>query len=415
MAGRLSVARVKTAKPGVHHDGDGLRLIVKESGRKSWVLRVQTDGKSRDIGLGSADLGSEVNPLLAAVPLLSRKTLTLAEAREKAALLRKLAKAGLDPRAERDRDRSAPPTFAQAIDLAHAELKKGWTAKHEASFKSSLEQHVRPVIGDLRVDAVDAAAVRLALAPLWMEKPAMAAKIRVRIDQVLAFAKAHGWRTLPPPSSREVKPGLARQPRGGNFAAMPYADVPEFMQRLTERAATASQLALAFTVLTASRSGEVRNAAWKQIDLDAGLWTRPAAIMKTKIAHTVTLSPQAVGILKRARILFGDKGLIFPGAKGEPLSLNSLPKALRAMGVTGATVHGFRSSFRDWAAEQMPTIPAMVAEMALAHRVGNATEQAYLRSDLIAMRKTMMAAWGDYCTGRGRVDELAARRKAKGR
>lgn len=412
--GKLSVARVKSAKAGIHHDGDGLRLVVKPTGRKSWVLRVQVNEQSRDIGLGTADSGSDVDPVLAAVPLLNRKSLTLAEAREKAALLRKLAKAGLDPVVERDRDRSPPPTFAEAIKLAHAELAKGWTPKHAAAFLSSLNQHARPVIGDLRVDAIDATAVRLALAPLWTYKPAMAAKMRVRIDQVLAFAKAHGWRKLPPPSAREIKPGLARQPRAGNFAAMPYADVPAFMARLASRMANPSQLALAFTVLTASRSGEVRNATWEQIDLAKGLWTRPAAIMKAKIAHVVTLSRQAVEILERARVLSGGEGLIFPGLRGKAMSDATMSKALRAMGVEGATVHGFRSAFRDWAAEQMPTVPAMVAEMALAHRVGTATEQAYLRTDLIAMRQSMMAAWGDYCSGRDRIDELAARRLAKG-
>lgn len=397
--GKLTAIKVKNAKPGRHADGDGLFLYVKESGARTFVLRVQYQGKRRDIGLGTADVdcsGREAfgahNPL-GTTSLMLRKSLTLAEAREKAAALRKLAKAGADPVAERDKERRVIPSFAEAVILTHKALAPGLAEKNAKAFLASLQEHANPKLGKLKVDAIGAAEVLLALAPIWTEKPVMAKKVRARIVQVLAFAKAQGWRTGALPDAREMKSGLSRQARGGNFAAMPFAEVPEFFAGQLGKGQSASRNALLFSILTAARSGEVRQARWEQIDIEARTWSRPADMMKMKEAHVVTLSNAAIALLKRVAPADARKGLVFPGVKGGPLSDMSLTKIMRLANRT-ETVHGFRSAFRDWAAEKMPSIPAMVAEMALGHRVGTSTEQAYLRTDLRDMRRTLMDAWG---------------------
>lgn len=375
--GKLTALKVQKAPPGVHGDGAGLYLRVKPSGARSWVLRVQVQGRRQDIGLGST------------------AELSLAEAREEAAKLRKAAKRGLSPIAERDREKRRIPTFAEAAKDAHAELSKGdgWSEKTAKAFKASLAEHATPKLGKLRVDAIGSSDVIAALSPIWTTKPDMARKVRSRIMQVLAFAKARGWRADALPDVRELRAGLARQKRGGNLAAMPYEQVPAFVAGELAKELPASRAAMLFAILTAARSGEVRHATWEQIDLEARTWSRPAAVMKMKVPHVVTLSDAAIALLDRFAPADMRKGLIFPGAKGRPLSDMSLSKMIRQAGHE-ATVHGFRSSFRDWAAEQMPTVPAMVAEMALAHRVGTATEQAYLRSDLRDMRRALMEAWG---------------------
>lgn len=415
--GKLTIATVKSAKPGRYADGDGLYLLVKPSGARSWLLRVQYQGRRRDIGLGAVDVASRLDdPALSEVPLMLRKALSLAEARDKATLLRKLAMAGLDPVAERDRDRRKIPTFAEAVELAHAEFEKGWVPKHAAAFKASLETHIVPHMGAARVDVIDHAAVRDALAEIWTDKPVMARKLRVRVNQVLGFAKSKGWRTRDLPDAKEVRKGLAKHSRASHFAAMPYKAVPDLVGSLLDQSDTPGRLALLFTILTAARSGEVRAATWEQIDLDAKTWSRPAEVMKMRQPHVVPLSDAALAVLERAKPHSGGKGLIFPGQRSrdgvKALSDMTLTKALRTAGHS-FTVHGFRSSFRDWAAEQMPTVPAMVAEMALAHSVGTETERTYLRSDLQEQRRVLMTAWGNYVTGTAAVDDLAAHRAKK--
>lgn len=376
--GKLTALKVEKAKVGVHGDGAGLYLRVKPSGARSWVLRVQVQGKRQDIGLGSL------------------AELSLAEAREEAARLRKVAKRGGSARAERDRVKLVVPTFAEAMKATHAELSKGWAVKTAAAFTASLEAHIVPKIGKHRVDAIDAADLQNALAVVWTEKPALAKKLRVRTMQVLAFSRAKGWRTAPLPDARELRAGLARQKRGSNFAALAYQDVPDFVASQLAKDDSASRMAMLFAILTAARSGEVRNATWEQIDLNARLWSRPADIMKMNVPHVVTLNDAAIAILERSAPADMRAGLIFRGIRlGRPLSDMSLTRIMRLAGRT-ETVHGFRSTFRDWAAEKMPTIPAMVAEMALAHKVGTATEQAYLRSDLRDMRRALMDAWGRF-------------------
>jgi len=359
------------------------------------------NGKRRDIGLGTADIDGAgrrafgTENILEETSIMLRKSLTLADAREKAAALRKLAKAGLDPIAERDRERRDVPTFAEALIIAHEALSHGWTKKSAKAFLASLLEHANPKLGRAKVDIIGSKEVVSVLQPIWTSKPVMAGKVNGRIMQVLAFAKAQGWRTDPLPDPREIRSGLPRQPRGGNFAAMPYAKVPEFFANQLAKEQTASRRALLFTILTAARSGEVRQATWEQVDLESGSWARPADMMKMKNAHVITLSSAAVTFLSCIAPEGERRGLIFPGLNGTLLSDMSLTKIMRLADLT-ETVHGFRSAFRDWAAEQMPIIPAMVAEMALAHRVGTATEQAYLRTDLRDMRRNLMEAWGRF-------------------
>jgi len=380
--GKLTDLKARNAKVGTHGDGDGLYLRVKPTGAKSWVLRVQFQGRRTDIGLGGYPTD-----------------LSLGEAREKAAQLRKLARQGKDAREERDREKVMIPTFKEAMLKAHAELSKGWSSKNAASFKSSLEDHIVPKLGTKRVDHITSADVIAALAVTWTEKPALAQKLRVRLLQVLSFAKANGWRKEALPDPRELRDGLAKRPKGGNFAAMPYKDAPGFVADQIGRDDSAGRLALLFTIATAARSGEARSAQWQHIDVKARTWARPAELMKGGLKHTVTLNDLALVVLERAKPLSGGKGLVFPGNRpGAPLSDMTLSKVMRTAD-RAETVHGFRSSFRDWAAEQMPTVPAMVAEMALAHSVGSKTEQAYLRSDLRDMRRTLMDAWSAFLLG----------------
>ena len=376
---KLSELRVKNAKPGVHGDGSGLYLRVKPSGAKSWVLRVQHMGKRQDIGLGGfpADL-------------------SLSDAREKAAHLRKLARKGGDARADRDKVKVRHPTFAEAVTEAHAALSKGWADRTGKSFKASLSEHAVPKLGAMRVDAIGAADIIVALAPIWTDKPVIAKKVRARILTVLAFAKARGWRSDSLPDARELRTGLAKQPRGGNFASVPFAEVPQFVADQLSKVPATSRMAMLFAVLTGARSGEVRLATWEKIDLKARTWSRTADDMKSDLPHVVTLNDAAIAILNQMAPAEARAGLIFPGAKaGKPLSDMSLTRIMRLAG-RSETVHGFRSAFRDWAAEKMPTVPAMVAEMALAHKVGTSTEQAYLRSDLRDMRRTLMNSWGRF-------------------
>lgn len=404
----LTAAGVRNAKTGRHADGDGLYLLVKPTGARSWLLRVQVDQRRRDIGLGSVDLIGKRDPAEADVSILNRRVLTLAEAREKASLLSRLAKAGRDPIAERDKDRSAVPTFKDATKRCHGDLKSGWAPKNAAAFLSSLEEHAFSALGDMRVDHIEASHIRDMLAPIWTDIPVMARKVRQRVGIVLNYAKSKGWRASEAPG-KSVTMGLARGHRGGNFAAMPYHEVPNFCADLEGKAVTVGRLALRFLILTAARSGEVRNAAWGQIDLERGLWNRPASMMKGKVAHTVTLSAPALALLDQVKVLgtsASDDALVFPSARGKPLSDMTLSKIMRDATVP-YTVHGFRSSFRDFAAEQMPTIPDPVAEAALAHTVPDAVVRAYKRTDFLEMRRKLLDGWADHLAGRSNVLRLA--------
>jgi integrase len=248
------------------------------------------------------------------------------------------------------------------------------------------------------VDSIDERDILAVLTPLWQQKPAAARKLRQRISVVLDFAKGHGWRQVGAPREG-LRPLLARQVRSGNFAAMPYSDVPAFLAELRDKPISAGRLALIFIILTAARSGEVRSACWAHIDFRARTWTRPPELMKTREAHVVTLSPAAMAVLEQAKPLrqLTDADLIFPGARGGRLSDMAVLNVVKAQG-RSFTVHGFRAAFRTWAAEQLPSMPEAVAEAALAHSVPDAVVRAYQRAKFMDLRRKLLDAWGAYVT-----------------
>lgn len=391
----LTALQVRNAKPGRHPDGKGLYLFVKPTGAKSWVLRVQANGRRRDFGLGPVDL----------VPL--------SEAREKAIQGRRMVRDGLDPSLEWKRRNDAVPTFAEAARRYYGNIKGGFrNARHSASWLSSLEAYAFPLIGSKPVDQIDTPAIQSVLLPIWLMVPETARRVRQRIGAVLDFAHGQGWRSVEAPM-RAVSKGLPNQPRKGeHFAAMPYSEVPELMQSLAGKSDTIGRLALRFTILTAARSGETRGATWDEIDLEAKVWSIPGARMKAGQPHAVPLPDAAVDILKTmAGFIAGHKGeLVFKGVTQKPrdsqssrdqtppLSDMTLTKALRDAGVKDYTVHGFRSSFRDWAAEQT-SFPGEWAEAALAHALPNKVEAAYRRTKFLDQRRKMMNAWASYVDG----------------
>lgn len=379
--GILTAISVRNAKPGRHGDGGGLYLLVRPSGARSWVLRIQRHGRRRDIGLGSI------------------AALNLAEAREKAAELRKHALNGRDPIAERDRDRGPIPTFKEAARAAHNDLKSGWTPKYAAAFLSTLDDHAFGLLGSRRVDSIDAALVRDMLSPIWTKIPTTARKVRQRVGTVLNYAYSKGWREHEAPM-KSVTLGLARQASAGNFAAMPYPEVPNFLAELRSKPETTGRDALMFLLFTAARSGEVRTARWSHIDLESATWNRPAQLMKNRLAHAVTLNQQAIELLRRRLANESPRpdDLIFPARNGKPLCDMTLSKVLKVAKVP-FTVHGFRSSFRDWAAETMPNIPDPVAEAALAHVVSDKVIAAYKRTTFVNLRRELLDAWGRALTG----------------
>lgn len=406
---KLTALSVKNAKPGRHADGNGLYLFVKpkpgkpdEGGAKSWLLRIQVDGKRRDVGLGSVSDVVKKLPLDATetiqIPLLHRKILTLGEARDKAALLRSAAKAGLDPVAERDKERRTIPTFRVAAQEAYNVLKDGFGGRGGDVFIKSLENHTFKVLGDQRVDKITAADITAALTPIWVTKPDMARKVRQRISKVLNFAHNKGWRPTEAPS-KSVSAGLVRQPKGGKYRAMPYTDVPAFVGKLFADMPTIGRRALIFQIFTAARPGEVRGARWGQIDFDKRDWNRPAELMKGfgAPAHTVTLSTAAIAFLEHLK---GDRepeddDLIFPGKSGVIMSDMTMNKVLRAAKLPYDS-HGFRSSFRDWTAEKMPAIGDSVAEAALSHTVSDKVVAAYKRTTFLEQRRELLEKWGQY-------------------
>ena len=391
--GKLTATAIKAAKqPGRYGDGNGLFLFVDKRGGNSWVVRVQKNGKRRDIGLGGA----------------SKVTLKLA--RERAALVRSQLEAGIDPVAERKKA-AGIPTFREAAAIVHAEHKRGWkNGKHQKQWLATLEAYAFPAFGDMSVAAIDAAAVRDALAPIWLNKPETARRVRQRIVTVIDWAVAKGYRDSPL-AMAVIDKALPRQrAKAKHHAALPYSDLPAFMAELRERESM-GRLALEAAILTAARSGDVRLATWAELDLDAATWAIPAERMKAGREHVVPLSPQALALFERMKAhRRGGSELVFPGTKrGKPLSDMTLTKALRDMGLA-VTAHGFRSTFRDWVAEQT-SFQSDVAEAALAHVVSDKTIAAYQRGTMLDKRRALMSAWADYCDGssRGNVVKLARR------
>lgn len=381
--GKLTALKVQRAKPGRHGDGDGLHLVVSDTGARKWVLRIQKNGKRHDLGLGSA------------------KDVSLAEARDAAQDLRKAVRKGASPLALREAQQ-AVPTFREVAEMVHREHKPSWkNAKHAMDWLSSLERYVFPRLGNQSINRIDGPMVRDVLSEIWLTIPETARRVRQRIGTVLDYAHAKGWHETAIPM-RTVSRGLPKQPRkNSHFAAMHWQDVPAFVANIegTLRAREAVRLALEFLILTAARSGEVRGARWSEIDLDEKTWSIPAERMKTGEPHRVPLSDRAIEILQRMREFRhsdDSDAFVFPGRKqGHPLSDVALSMPIRRAEL-GITVHGFRSAFRDWAAERT-SFPRELAEKALAHAVRNKVEAAYQRGDLFDKRRKLMDAWAQYC------------------
>ncbi|MEQ8817854.1 MAG: integrase arm-type DNA-binding domain-containing protein [Thalassobaculum sp.] len=376
----LTARKVETAGPGKYVDGRGLMLVVKETGAKSWVLRYQHDGRRRDVGLGP---WPEV---------------TLAAARERTIEIRRLVREGGDPVAAKRRAKAT--RFRDAADELVASKRDGWrNAKHAAQWMATLETYAHPKIGTMDVRAVGVDDVLAVLKPIWSEKPETASRVRQRIEAVLDYAAAKGLRDGDNPARwrghlDHLLPRPSKVKAVEHHAAVDWREIGAFMTALAGREGIAAR-ALAFAILTAARSGEVRGLRWSEIDIDAGIWTVPAARMKAEKEHRVPLTPQALAML-------GDKGepgdLVFPGErKGKPLSDMSLSAVLRRMG-RAETVHGFRSTFRDWAGEAS-SFPREVIEAALAHRLKDKAEAAYARGDLFSKRRALMEAWANIVYG----------------
>lgn len=386
---RLTAAKVEKVKtPGVYIDGEGLRLIVEAGGAKRWRFRFRFDGKDREMGLGGYwARGGE-------------PAVTLALARDRVARARELIRAGRNPLVEGLGERRIP-TFGEAADRLVEALGPQWrNPKHRAQWTMTLREYAAP-IREMRVDRVDTEAVLDVLKDVWKSKPETASRLRGRIERVLDAAKAKGERQGENPARwrghlDHLLPARQKLTRG-HHAAMPYGDLPIFIRELRAREAVAA-LGLEFLILTAARSGEVLGATWAEIDLAAKVWTVPAARMKAGREHRVPLSARAVAILEAVKPL-GDGEHIFPGQRTKrPLSGMAFEMLLRRMKV-GFTVHGFRSAFRDWCGEAS-TFPRELAEAALAHTVGDATERAYRRGDALEKRRKLMDAWAAFCEPR---------------
>lgn len=379
----LTAVQVRQIKqPGRYADGNGLYLVVDPSGAKRWMLRTMVQGRRRDIGLGGITL------------------VTLAEAREQALAHRKVARSGGDPLAEKRRAQTeqSPLTFGQAVEQVHEAHKASWkNAKHAAQWLSTLQQYAVPHIGSVPVGKVESPDVLRALTPIWLSKPETARRVRQRIGTVLDWAKAAGHRDGENPVRGVIK-GLPKQTQQvRHHEALPYSEVGAFIEKLREADASPSaKLAFEFLILTATRTGEVLGAKWTEVDLRQRIWTVPAERMKAGKAHRVPLSPRAVEILRSARSLDAKGEFVFGGRSvGKPLSSMVFLMLLRRLRAK-VTAHGFRSSFRDWAAEAT-NHPREVAEMALAHVIENDVEAAYRRGDLLEKRRDMMADWAASC------------------
>jgi integrase len=395
----LTPLTVKNAKPGRHADGGGLHLLVKESGARSWVYRFMLKGKARDVGLGAAGPGG----------------MSLADARNARDALRVKVRAGIDPLEERQRKASEAAASQQAAQIHGTTFKaiaKTYIAANEASWRNdkhrqqwrnTLNAYVYPVIGETPVAEITTALVLKILEPIWQDKPETANRVRGRIETILDAAKARGYRAGENPARWRGHLAQILPPRShlsrGHHKAMPYETIPAFMKQLRDREAVAA-LALEFVILTAARTSEVLGATWSEVDIEKALWTVPAVRMKAGKEHRVPLSSRAIGILDAVKPFGGD--FLFPAAKGGKLSTMAMSMLLRRM-KQECTVHGFRSGFRDWAAE-CTGYAHEVCEKALAHAIGNRSEASYRRGDLLDKRRRLMDDWASYCSEGGALN-----------
>lgn len=411
----------KTNKPGLYSDGGGLYLQVSPTGTKSWIYRFQSSGRQRDMGLGSA------------------RDVSLAKAREAASTARTQVREGVDPIAARVAARQAvvlasagATTFAKAAEEYVADHKSGWrNRKHAAQWASTLKCYANPTIGSLSVQEVDVHHVLRILKPIWSTKTETARRVRGRIEKVLDWSTAKGLRKGENPARwrgvlEHLLPTRPLATLVQHHPALPYSMVPSFMTSLKMQPGEGAR-ALEFVILTGARSGEGLGARWDEFDLHSGIWTVPPARSKTGRAHRVPLSTQALEVLTAQASRWGTDGFVFRAhRKTHPLSNMAMAMVIRRMRSSGAvssgnvlpafphiTVHGFRSTFRDWAAEQTD-YPAEVAEMALAHVVADKVEAAYRRGDLLRKRFLFMEDWGAYCCGLAENKGTGQQRKVLG-
>ena len=390
----LTAAKVKAlTKPGMHHDGRGLYLRVAPGGSKGWMLRATIDGRRRGIGLGG-------------YPAVS-----LAKVRQFADAHRLAVAEGRDPLAEKRWAKM--PTFAEAAAKVHEVNLPRWkNGKHADQWINTLRTYAFPTIGKMSLDRVTRRDVLAVLTPIWTTKPETARRVRQRIRTVLKWAMAHEF--VEHNAAGEGIDGALPAMRRfkAHHRALPYAEVPAALETIdASTAGMAAKLCLRFLILTAARSGEARGATWSETDLGNRLWTIPAERMKGGAEHRVPLSDAALAVLHEAAPLCGDNGLVFPSPRrrGSPLSDMTLTKVLRDCGLADrATVHGYRSAFRDWAAERT-NAPHAVMERALAHTVADAVEAAYARSDLLERRRALMAEWGRFVTRTDGVKVISLR------
>lgn len=384
-----SLAVSKASKPGLYSDGNGLYLQITSAGVKSWLFRYMKSGKARGMGLG---------------PLHS---VTLADARTKALECRKQLLEGRDP-LDQKRQLVAEEVRAQHLSITFAKCAEAYIEAHEAAWKSAkhatqwqntLSTYAEPVFDKLPVAAIDTGLVMKVLEPIWRTKTETASRLRGRIEAILDWATVRGYRSGENPARWKghldtLLPKRSKVQQVVHHPALPYQDLPAFLQLLRQQTGTAAR-ALELLILTTTRTSETIEAQWEEIDLNTSTWIIPAARMKANVEHRVPLSKQASALLQQQKANSSGK-YVFEGAKeGKPLSNMALLQLLKRMGRDDLTAHGFRSTFRDWVGESTH-FPRELAEAALAHTLRNKTEAAYARGDLLQKRATMMQTWAEF-------------------
>jgi len=383
---KLTARFVETVvKPGRHSDGGGLYLNVSKSGAKSWVFMWRHNGRRREMGLGSATgQGSVI-------------VVSLSLAREKADDVRRVLAVNGDPFVERARSNALP--FGQVADQYIDAMRSSWSSKkHREDWHRTLAGHCQ-AIRDIPIDEINTEHVLSVLSPIWENTHVTAFRLRGRIERIIDYAKAKGHRSGENPARWRGHLANILPPRRklthGHHPAMDYKELPSFMGTLRNSKILPAR-SLELLILTAGRTTEVLHAQWDEFDLDHGLWTVPAGRMKSRLVHRVPLSRQALQKLAALNATRTGEHL-FPGRMpGCPLSEKVMAQLLKRMGIANVTVHGFRSGFRDWVGEET-NFPRDLAEIALAHVVGDETERAYRRGDALERRRELMQAWADYC------------------
>jgi integrase len=395
--GLTAVLVEKGTKPGRYGDGAGLYLLVRSRHAKFWLFRYTRSGKLREMGLG---------------PAKGRTAVSLSAARAKASQLHAVVREGRDPLAEREAEKAraqadvakakvAAMTFGEVADMYIAAHEASWRSPiHRRQWRNTLDQYVRPVLGEMPVTYVDTSDVMHILEPLWREKTETGSRVRGRIEAVLDYAKARRWREGENPARwrghlDQLLPKRSKVQRVAHHQALPWREIGAFVERVRQNSSMSARC-LEFLILTACRSGEVRGARWDEIDVEHAMWTIPEQRIKAGREHRVPLSEPAMAVL-REMAQFGNEGFVFPGLKAaSALSDVALAKAVDDAGGNGATVHGMRSTFRDWCAETT-NYPRELAEAALAHTLRDKTEAAYQRGDLLEKRRRLMAEWAAFC------------------